>query len=113
MVAQSVRFTPPALQGTVVLLSLAMAACTATLDARPAAPASDADIIWADTAPANVDQYRHEVYDGKDVYLMDGAWHYRSGTRWATYRREPSELARRRAVAPGEREEHGEHGERR
>jgi len=104
--------TAPGLLGAAVMLSLALAACTATLEARPAAAVGDEDVIWADAAPANLDQYRHESYDGKDVYLVDGAWHYRSGNRWATYRREPTELARRRAVAPGAREEHGEHGER-
>jgi len=78
----------------------AMAGCTASIETRPVAVSSEADITWEEAPPANVEVYPHETYAGRDVYFIGGSWHYQSGGRWATYRREPQELARRRASRP-------------
>ncbi|MFO0758763.1 MAG: hypothetical protein U0359_19890 [Byssovorax sp.] len=81
---------------------------------------TDADVVWVERPPTNIEVYPHEVYAGTTVYLVDGRWYRRAGARWVVYRREPVELARRRAVHEQRREprgyahgHHGEHGYRR
>ena len=83
----------------ILVLSSAVAAvgCTATVE-----PGYGGEEVSYVDGPVNVEGYPHEAYGGRDVYYIGGRWHYREGTRWAAYNREPAELARRRAARPRE-----------
>src|SRR6266403_4375161 len=104
-----------------VLFGITCAFCTAgcTAEVRTYRPVvyteAETDVVYTESAPVNVETYPREYYGGVEVYLVDGRWYRRSGNRWQTYRTEPVELGRRRAVierrsqrrAP-QREEHRE-----
>jgi hypothetical protein len=101
---------PSSLAGRLTAIVVASSAiglvgCMTTLEARPMVVNGDPEVTWIETPPVNVEQYPHESYGGRDVYFVGGSWGYRAGGRWATYRREPAELGRRRArPAPARRE---------
>lgn len=76
------------------------AGCTAELRAdRPVVYAqAETDVVYTESVPVDVEAYPREQYAGVDVYLVGGRWYRRHGGRWQTYRTEPVELGRRRAV---------------
>lgn len=76
------------------------AGCTAELRAeRPVIyTQAEADVVYTESAPVNIETYPREQYAGVDVYLVGGRWYRRHGSRWQTYRTEPVELGRRRGV---------------
>jgi hypothetical protein len=99
------RSLAPAFVGALVILScsLGAAGCAGTLEAGPVIVSGQDDVSWDDTIPGDFDRYPHESYGGRDVYFIGGSWHYRSGNRWATYRRAPPALGPRRGQAPAGR----------
>src|SRR4029079_8693738 len=103
MATSSLLWSPrTALLGLIGGLACAFftAGCTAEVRAyRPVVYAeAETDVVYTESAPVNVETYPREYYGGVDVYLVGGRWYRRSGDRWQTYRTEPEELGRRRAV---------------
>jgi hypothetical protein len=60
----------------------------------PSAYGGDDDDYPPDAFVASLEP---EYYDGHAVYWYHGAWRYRDGGRWATYRTEPAGLRQARA----------------
>jgi hypothetical protein len=62
------------------------------------AEATTGGVVEAEYAPARVDMYPQEYYDGHVVYLVGDRWYYHDGPHWVYYRREPEVLYRHRVV---------------
>ena len=64
--------------------------------AHPVAVADDADLVEAETVPADVYAAPRVDYRGRQVYYTNGHWYYPRGRRWYYYRNEPPDLVRHR-----------------
>ena len=62
------------------------------------AEARTSGVVTAEYAPAHVEVYPSEYYDGRVVYLVGDRWYYQSGPHWVYYQREPAVLVQRRVV---------------
>ena len=114
------RFSRILAPATLALLAASplLSGCSAWVTAEPPVVQGQAEVVWVDSPPVNIETYPHEYYAGADVYLVGGRWYRRSGARWVVYRSEPVELGRRRAVierrVPGYAAPHrGKHHDRR
>ncbi len=91
-----------ALLGVIGGLACAFLTAGCTAEVRTYRPVvyteAETDVVYTESVPVSVETYPREYYGGVAVYLVDGRWYRRSGNRWQTYRSEPVELGRRRAV---------------
>ncbi|MEO7328263.1 MAG: hypothetical protein ABI193_06780 [Minicystis sp.] len=92
----------PAIFGVIsgIACVFSTAGCVATVRSDPPVvyAETDTEVVYTESAPVDVETYPVEYYGGVNVYLVDGRWYRRSGSRWQTYRAEPVELRRRRTV---------------
>jgi len=91
-----------ALTSLVGLSTLGTAGCEATFTPGPVSAALGASSTWVVQPPHNLSSYPHVWYDGRWIYLVDGAWYAPSTEGWIILRDEPTELGRyRRYYEPG------------
>lgn len=83
--------------GALVFLGIALLA-TSTGVAGCYAEATTGAVVRAEYAPAHVEVYPHEYYEGRVVYLVGDRWYYRDGPHWVYYVREPQPLVERRVI---------------
>ena len=85
-----------------VLIVLVLAAFYALVgcvaEVEPATPVGYAEVTYAPmpVAEMDIESYPHTWYESRPVYLVNGRWWYRDGSRWAYYVREPMHLQRTR-----------------
>src|SRR5690349_745655 len=84
-------------RGALVFLGIALLA-TSTGVAGCYAEATTGAVVRAEYAPAHVEVYPHEYYEGRVVYLVGDRWYYRDGPHWVYYVREPQPLVERRVI---------------
>jgi hypothetical protein len=73
-------------------IPLAIGGCAASVE--PEAPVGYTQVTYAPipVADSTIESYPHTWYENRPVYLVNGRWWYRDGSRWAYYTREPDHL---------------------
>ena len=100
-VARGKRGILVALTSLVGLSALGTAGCEATFTPGVAATWGTTS-TWAVAPPDNIASYPHAWYEGRWIYLVDGAWYAPTAEGWVILRDEPTELGRyRRYYEPG------------
>ncbi len=77
------QFTQTATLPIVLAVALVVAGC-ATTGAEPWAVAA--------SVPSDAVTYPQTRHDGREVFLIDNRWYFRSGSVWFYYRQEPVDL---------------------
>ncbi len=86
------------------LVALAAAGCEATFTPGPLTASWDTEAEAYVEPPRDINVYPHVWYDGRWVYLVQGAWYAPTTQGWVILREEPRELGRYRTYyEPGQR----------
>jgi hypothetical protein len=78
------------------LLALSATGCEATFTPGPVSATFGAASVWTVEPPDNIAVYPHVWYEGRWIYLVDGAWYAPTPQGWIILRDEPPDLGRYR-----------------
>lgn len=77
-------------------------ACVAEVTTRPVG------VAYVEATPSvEIETYPHVVYEGVNVYYVEGRWYRRGARGWVYYREEPPALARQRVHVQSAPRVHG------
>lgn len=81
--------------GFVATVALAASGCTVH-GYTGTEPVSTYEVTSAPVGPSSYEQYPHTMYEGRQVYYVNGRWGYPQPRGWSYYRSEPAPLVRYR-----------------